>query len=391
MLKLITIPDSLLESYDSHLEDDKIKSTRIFCILGVVLFMASSFVDIWAYPSILFEVNRIRSILMIAFGLIYWSTFSSFFIDYSDQIQHLMCLIPALGVIYAMSISAPTDSGHYIYFGFLILIIMVLFAWTHIPLKQLVLNATVMIVAYSVSIYVGTNIETSLFLYELLPSVFVMFGALCAGFVGRAINENHVRQNFLYSNSLKELAKTQSYYANHDCLTGLANRRYSEQLLNKDLNFAIKHKMSHSVMLFDLNGFKMINDVHGHKAGDEVLKVIAKRLQRCTREEDNICRLGGDEFVISLVVEPNNPEFVSNLQNKIKESVTQPIKLNNKMLRVGVSIGIASFPDDGSNCSVLLSIADDRMYHNKFTQRKSDELDQSMEIEAPAIETINVV
>ncbi len=112
MLKLIIIPDSLLESYDSHLEDDKIKSTRLFCILGVVLFMASSFVDIWAYPSILFEVNRIRSILMIAFGLIYWSTFSSFFIDYSYQIQHLMCLIPALGVIYAMSISSPIIIQH---------------------------------------------------------------------------------------------------------------------------------------------------------------------------------------------------------------------------------------------------------------------------------------
>ena len=61
------------------------------------------------------------------------------------------------------------------------------------------------------------------------------------------------------------------------------------------------------------------------------------------------------------------------------------------MLRVGLSIGIASFPDDGSNCSVLLSIADDRMYQNKFKQRKSDELGQPMEIEAPAIENMNVV
>jgi len=290
-----------------------------------------------------------------------------------------------------MSISSPTDTGHYINFGFLILIIMVLFAWTHIPLKEIVMNVTLIIVAYSASIYVGNNMETSVFLDELIPSVFVMVGALCTGFVGRAINENHVRQNFLYSNTLKELAEKQNHIANHDDLTGLSNRRSSEELLQQDLNYAMQHNISHFVMLFDLNYFKIINDEYGHQAGDAILKVIAKRLQSCIREEDHVCRIGGDEFAISLVADQNKRDFVINLQGKIRDSVTQPIKVGDQMLRVGISIGIASFPDDGSNCRVLLNIADDRMYQDKFRQRKSDELGQSKAIEATTIKTMHSV
>ncbi|MEH6455521.1 MAG: GGDEF domain-containing protein [Cocleimonas sp.] len=285
-----------------------------------------------------------------------------------------------------MSISSPTDPGHTLYFGFLIVIIMVLFAWTYIPLYEIVINSSVLIFAYSVSIYVGNNVTTDVFLNELIPSVFVMLGALCAGFVGRAINENHVRQTFLYRNSLKELADKQNYYANHDDLTGLPNRRSSEHFFQEDLNHALEHNNLHFVMLFDLNYFKAINDEYGHQTGDAVLKVIAKRLKSCTREEDHVCRIGGDEFAISLVVENNNINFVKNLQRKITDSVTQPIKLGDQMLRVGISIGIASFPEDGKNIRVLLNIADGRMYEDKFIQKKIDVLGHSRGIEASLFE-----
>lgn len=372
MLKLTTITDSLSDSYDSHLEEDKIKSTRMFCILGMVLFMSSSFVNRWSYPSILFEANMVRGLLMVTFGLIYWSTFRSFFMTYSSKIQHLLCFIPALCLMYVMSISSTTDTGHYINFGFLILIIMVLFAWTYIPLHEIVINAFIIIVVYSLSIYVGNNVETDIFLNELIPTLFVMFGAVSAGFIGRMINENHVRQAFLYRNSLKELAEKQNYFAHHDELTGLSNRRYSEELFQQDLSYAIKNNFSHFVMMFDLNYFKIINDERGHQVGDAVLKVIAQRLKNCTREKDHVCRIGGDEFAISLVVDKNQTNFIDNLQHKVKESITQPIKIGNQMLSVGISIGVASFPDDGSNYRVLLNIADERMYQDKFLQKQPD-------------------
>ena len=377
MLKLITISDSLSKSFDSHIEDEKIKSTRMFSILAIVLLITSSFIDIWAFPSILFEINTVRSLLMIAFGLIFWSTFSPFFINNSNKIQHLMCFMPTIGIMFLMSISSPTDTGHNIYFGFLILITMVLFAWTHIPLREMVMHVAVTIVAYSASIYEGNHIEYSVYLDELIPSVYVMVGALCTGFVGRSINENHLRQNFLYSQTLKELAEKQSHIANHDDLTGLSNRRSSEKLLQQDLSYAIKHNVSHFVMLLDLNFFKTINDVHGHQAGDAVLEVVAKRLNSCTRKEDHVCRIGGDEFAISLVVEKNKTDFIAKLQDKIKDSVTQPIKVGSKMLHVGISIGVASFPDDGSNSKVLLGIADDRMYQDKLMQKESNEVGHS--------------
>ena len=117
-------------------------------------------------------------------------------------------------------------------------------------------------------------------------------------------------------------------------------------------------------MLFDVDNFKLINDTHGHNAGDEVLKVIAKRVQEVIRKADIIGRLGGDEFlVIQTFIKAK--EDASVLANRLLNCIAKPIKYNNINLNVYISIGIAIYPEDSNNTQGLIHNADSAMYSIK--------------------------
>jgi diguanylate cyclase (GGDEF)-like protein/PAS domain S-box-containing protein/hemerythrin-like metal-binding protein len=163
----------------------------------------------------------------------------------------------------------------------------------------------------------------------------------------------------------KQVESKITYLAFHDKLTTLPNRELFYDRLSHAISQA-KRKHGRLALLFlDLDGFKAVNDDYGHEAGDIVLKAVAMRLQSCVRGADTIARLGGDEFTV-ILSEVDKPADVNNISEKIIQKLSEPVLLNDtRKCAIGVSIGIALFPDDGYELDKLISQADSAMYESK--------------------------
>lgn len=152
--------------------------------------------------------------------------------------------------------------------------------------------------------------------------------------------------------------------AYHDPLTGLPNRILFQDRLNQGISLAKRGNSHYALIFMDLDRFKPVNDTYGHPVGDQVIRLVADRLRQCVRESDMLARLGGDEFTIILpqINGKNDAEMVA---KKIIAELSQPFDVNEYHFQLGVSVGIAIYPDNGNNGDVLLKAADDAMYHAK--------------------------
>ncbi len=161
--------------------------------------------------------------------------------------------------------------------------------------------------------------------------------------------------------------KTQSklnILAHYDLLTNLPNRALFQDTLVKKISKARRNKTKFALMFIDLDNFKMINDTLGHDYGDLLLIEVAKRLNNILREEDLVSRLGGDEFTV-ILDDIKDTAYPSIVAQKIIDSLSQPVKLDDEIGYIGASVGIAIFPDDATNKEDLIKNADMAMYSAK--------------------------
>ena len=172
--------------------------------------------------------------------------------------------------------------------------------------------------------------------------------------------------------ALKEQKQSLQRMAHHDALTGLPNRvlltdRIQRALLRRHAETSLQ-----AVLFIDLDHFKEINDSLGHSVGDELLKRVAGRLQRCVRREDTVARLGGDEFIL-LAEQLDDAAAASTLAEKIlatfEEPFEAPFEAAGQSLSVEASIGISLYPGDGDDPETLLRNADAAMYKAKADGR----------------------
>ena len=153
-----------------------------------------------------------------------------------------------------------------------------------------------------------------------------------------------------------------------DPVTQIGNRHHFEIRLDHALDRARRQSENIGLVMMDLNGFKTINDTHGHHMGDQVLREFAKRLRQCARQSDTIARLGGDEFV--LIMESGvTRDGENSLSDRITALVTDPVVIDGDEIHIGVSVGLAQFPDDGNTPEELLRAADEAMYRHKRETR----------------------
>jgi diguanylate cyclase (GGDEF)-like protein len=158
------------------------------------------------------------------------------------------------------------------------------------------------------------------------------------------------------------------HMANHDALTGLANRVLLRDRLSQALAWARHDGPQVAILYLDLDRFKAVNDTFGHSAGDKVLRTVAARLRRCVREADTVARIGGDEFII-LQTNANNLQNTNALAQRLAEELARPHMLEGQPAVTGVSIGIALAPGDGDDPDVLLGNADLALYQAKSERR----------------------
>ncbi len=151
------------------------------------------------------------------------------------------------------------------------------------------------------------------------------------------------------------------HQANYDILTDLPNRLLFSELLKNALIQADKMNLSVSLMSIDLDGFKPVNDLYGHEAGDELLRKVSKRLLKCVGEQNFVARVGGDEFAVILVNLRHKKEAAM-IATLILSALVRPFPIYEHTITIGGSIGIVNYPEDTTSLKDLITKADDAMY-----------------------------
>lgn len=168
----------------------------------------------------------------------------------------------------------------------------------------------------------------------------------------------------------KRIEESIKHLSLHDVLTGLPNRALLHDRLAQALTYAARYTHAVWIVFIDLDDFKIVNDTLGHKAGDKVLSLIAKRLQSAVRESDTVARLGGDEFVLVLAEHTHGDEILGAIE-RIMKKLRPPLMIGQEEITVGCSIGISSYPRDGIDADALVDCADVAMYRAKQQGRNN--------------------
>jgi diguanylate cyclase (GGDEF)-like protein/PAS domain S-box-containing protein len=152
--------------------------------------------------------------------------------------------------------------------------------------------------------------------------------------------------------------------AYHDALTGLPNRLLFNDRLKVAMSKAARDNSRVGIMMLDLDKFKQVNDVLGHKVGDMLLKAVARRLNRVLRKSDTVARMGGDEFLV-IIPDVMDERQAGIVAVKILEAFTMPFRIDRHSLNVTTSVGVATYPRDGRDIEAIVKHADIAMYYAK--------------------------
>ena len=175
-----------------------------------------------------------------------------------------------------------------------------------------------------------------------------------------AVSAQDITERRRAEEELRAATEALTEQAVRDPLTGLANRTLFDERLRAALSRDARSGGSTGVLFLDLDGFKDVNDHHGHGAGDAVLRAVAERLIAGVRPADTVARLGGDEFVV--LVEGATAAGMAALVSRLQESVQEPLTIRGNTLDVGVSVGMALAAEGSADPASLLAEADKRMY-----------------------------
>jgi diguanylate cyclase (GGDEF)-like protein len=155
-----------------------------------------------------------------------------------------------------------------------------------------------------------------------------------------------------------------AFMAYYDKLTSLPNRQLFQERVERKIHAAAFEPANFTIFFLDLDGFKLVNDVNGHEAGDWLLNQVGVRLKNCLKRCDTVARIGGDEFAI-LIGEFSAPSIIEKIAHRVLYRLNTPYSYNGSYLKINVSIGVALFPEHGNTYQTLIGLADRAMYKAK--------------------------
>jgi len=357
-------------------ETEIINSTRALTASIILLFLSFTLLDLWSVTAPQTKVLFVRTFVVFCLLISFLMTYIPRFYQYMNIIMPGIIIVSTLAIEYMIYKSSPGDRSYSIYFVSLVLMVMTLYSWTYIKFSSSLIISYVIV---SVYIYVEkfTRIESSaLSFFEILAYLSIIASAIVIGVVARLMRDRIIYKNVMLKDSLAEAlqamteeAKDNAHLANHDELTGLPNRRYVIELLEKSLEYAKTNNKVLVIMFIDLNGFKQINDEYGHAIGDKVLTIVARRLEFTIRKSDCLSRLGGDEYLLGLLMNNENYPEAESMAEKFSTIISEPMNIDGIKMRVGASIGIAAYPMHGDDITTLMDIADNEMYQDKKVKK----------------------
>jgi GGDEF domain-containing protein len=267
----------------------------------------------------------------------------------------------AAGIEALILIADPDNLAWSSYYAAFILVAMAQYTWTYLRPLHAGLAGVVVVGGYILVALFVQGMADSRHFPLLAQNCFFLFSANLVGLVSMAMRERFSRQAFLLKNALahelklEEEAKRQSQHlSEHDALTGLPNRvRFLRQL--GELLDERQGAATVAVLFLDLDGFKPVNDRHGHAAGDHVLAIVAERIRGAVGGTDLAARLGGDEFVVAV---------------PLADASGEPVDFNGHRLSVSASIGAALCPRGAGSAEELIHLADQSMYEAKRRRQR---------------------
>ena len=215
----------------------------------------------------------------------------------------------------------------------------------------------------------------------LLLVVAITFAVLCWVIILR----RRVEQQ---TSLIRESEERFRHLAHHDALTGLPTRTLLHDRLQGALERSRRFRTSVALLMLDLDEFKQINDSLGHDAGDQTLRVTARRILSVIRSTDTVARMGGDEFVV-LLSDVNDIAIVEEVARKLVATLSVPIRIGDREVPVSASVGVHAVSNGDTNADALLKSADAAMYHAKARGRNCFEI-FSHEMERAALEKMEV-
>lgn len=292
-----------------------------------------------------------------------------YFSIHSMQIQPAVSFSPTIGLIAVIVSIAVAILGIMIMFWlknysgefpFLIKSVFAIIMSLAITGVHLTYNAAIEIPLNAVS-------NTPIRFNSTLLGVTVALGFICLllmTFIVAIFYDKFSYDTFKFNIFKKDDHQQMTDLAMVDTLTKLPNRRAFQQHLESAIKRSSRGKGTIAVAFIDLDNFKPINDVHGHHVGDEVLTIIAKRLNTAVRGCDVVARIGGDEFV-AIIEEIKSEKDIVPIAERIVKSVNEAFVINYHQINISASVGIAVYPRDGGDIDTLLICADAAMYRAK--------------------------
>lgn len=348
--------------FQSHIEVEKTNLSRTMCLLGAFLYLLFAIVDYYLLSASLVNILLIRGFVITVLLSVFAYSHHKSFVEQYDLLFLGVYVLAAAGIEAMIYLAPPESNTSSIYLAGLILVIMTIFTWSYLKIWNALLAATIIFTSYTfLELYKG------LLATDLAVNLSFLVSATAIGFMSQLNRDRYLRESFVLQKSLEQSVREKTIEANQDGLTGLANRRSVKVLLSESLDkVKIDSKKTLVVIFIDLNGFKLINDTHGHTIGDKVLTIIARRLELAVRKSDTVARLGGDEYLIGLLMKKNNLSKLDGVIEKFAEVISAPIRINGLKLSVSGSLGVAIYPDQGKTVNELIDSADKKMYLSKY-------------------------